>query len=626
MEKTQLTVAELSSLLRMIQVIPDADNVGRIHRMLLAFCTAWRTIGVRRAFLLLVDEEGRMVRGHLAAQRSAEADAGEVSSFEALARRVVESTQSIDTSDLTLRTRTFSVPLDWQRCGVAKAATGGVPLVADRRMSEFGSDPFFDFFATRVYIAIPLRVRGKVSAVLAADHGDAAQPIAVEDISLVYSMAQQAATAIERLMDTSDNARRFRVLRKLQDILAASEDTRRFGDALAAMLTMITRAMGGDGALVKDVVRNRTTHVKPADESEGEDRAADVALTDSFDDLLERVANSNRALRGDAGHALLSEAAAQSVHHFIALPLAAGGECLGAILVYSTKRPPAEAASEFAARDRLFLELCAGMLAERLDSLYQADRLRRSERMFEEVQSNLVRERASARVGARAREQHDALAAGVRGLRELVGGRQPFEKRVTRVREALDALEERTASFNDEVAAMKASLELVDLFALVREVADLWSPAVMLTGVEVSTHIPARGPVMLMDRESVALALNNILGVLAPQVSKGDRVLIECSASDGRAVVLVADTAGKLDGTLLSRLFMPFTTGTGQGTSEAALSAAGDILQRHSGEITVKSSPSWKTILALSFPVAANTERRRTRSERRRHRERRKPD
>jgi hypothetical protein len=167
MERTELTVAELSSLLRMIQVIPDADNVGRIHEMLLAFCTAWRTIGVRRAFLLLVDEKGRVLRGHLAAEQLP-GDTTPAGSFESLARRVVESTERLDKSDLTLKTRTFSVPLDWQRCGAAKSAITGVPLVADRRASEFGSDPFFDYFGTQTYVAIPLRVRGKVSAVLAA--------------------------------------------------------------------------------------------------------------------------------------------------------------------------------------------------------------------------------------------------------------------------------------------------------------------------------------------------------------------------------------------------------------------------------------------------------------------------
>ncbi len=622
MEKTQLTVAELSSLLRMIQVIPEADNVGRIHRMLLAFCTAWRTIGVRRAFLMLVDEPAHMVRGHLAAEQTPTGDETAASSFEALARRVVESTQNADTSDLTLKTRTFTVPLDWQRCGVAKASVTGVPLLADRRMSEFGSDPFFDFFDTGAYIAIPLRVRGKVAAVLAADHGASSQSIAVEDISLVYSMAQQAATAIERLHETSDNARKFRVLRKLQDILAAAEDSRRFGDSLSAMLSMVSRAAGGHGVLLKDLVRNRTTHVKSVDDLEHDTRESDIALTNCFDDILDRVAGAGRSLRGDAGHPLLNDEAIQSVRYFLALPLAAGGECLGAVAVYAESRPGGEERTEFPARDRLFLELCAGMLAERLDSLYKTEQAQRCERMLEEVQSNLARERASSRVGARTQEQYDTMVNAMRELEGIVAGHQTFEKRITRARETLAALGEQAASFQDEVATMKASLQIVDLFALVREVAEAWAPAVRLNGVEVTARIPARGPVLLMDRGSVTLALNNILGVLGPHVGKGDRVLVECSASDGRAVILVADTAGKVDGTLLSRLFMPFAP-SGAGDPESALSVAGDILQRHAGEITVKSSPSWKTILALSFPIAANSERRGKRSDRRRRPERR---
>jgi signal transduction histidine kinase len=623
MEKTQLTVAELSSLLRMIQVIPDADHVGRIHQMLLAFCTAWRTIGVRRAFLLLVDERGRMLRGHLAAEQAPAPDGEPVSSFEALARRVVECTQQIETSDLTLKTRTFSTPLDWQRCGAARAATTGVPLLADRRLSEFGGDPFFDLFGTTSYVAIPLRVRGKVAAVLAADHGDSAERIGVEDISLVYSMAQQAATAIERLHEAGDNSRKFRVLRKLQDVLASVEDPRRFGDSLSAMLSMISRAIGGNGALLKDLVRNRTTHVKSVDDIERDERETDIALTDCFDDVMDRAAGAGKSIRGDSGHPLLNETAAEVVDHFLALPLQAGGECLGAVVVYSETRHAAEGQGEFSARDRLFIELCAGMLAERLDSLYKAEQMHRSERMLEEVQSNLERERAHARVGTLAHEQHEALVAGMREMREALGGRLPFEKRVARARETLDGLERESAAFAEEVSRVKSALQLVDLFTLVREVAEGWAPAVRAAGVEVTLRIPPRGPVLLMDRASIALALGNILGVLAQHVGKRDRVLVECSNAEGRAVILVADTAGNLDGTHLSRLFMPFTRGDDAGDASAAMSVAGDILQRHAGEITVKSSPSWKTILALSFPSSANADRRHERADRRRRRERR---
>lgn len=625
MEKSQITVAELSSLLRMIQVIPDADNVGRIHQMLLAFCTAWRTIGVRRAFLLKVDERGRMLRGHLAAEQTPDdaPDAG-TASFESLARRVVESTQRIDTGDLTLKVRTFSVPLDWHACGAAKAVNTGVPVLADRRLGEFSSDPFFDYFASAAYVAIPLRMRGVVNAVLVADNADLERPVGVEDISLVYSMSQQAATAMERLYDTADNSRKFRVLRKLQDALASVEDPKRFGDALSAMLSMIARALGATGALLKDPLRKKITHVKTVDDVDATDRDTDISITDCFDDILDRAAGSMKPVRGDSGHALLNEAAARTVRHFLALPLLAGGECMGAMAVYVEGYPATPESSEFSARDRLFFELCAGMLAERLDSLYKADQVRRGQRMFDEVQSNWLRERSVTRSRQAVEEHHDAIVSRVREVTRTLGSKESLGLRVASAREQLERLQSEATAFQEEQVALRESLELVDLFALVRSLAGEWAGPVRTAGVEVKIRVPERGPVLLMNRESIAAALNNILGILAGHVSKGDRALIECSATAEKAVVLIADTAGTSDGSLLSRLFMPFATAPGDADPRTAMSVAGDIIQRHAGEITVRSSPSWKTILAISFPAASNSERRARRERRNRGGDRRK--
>lgn len=618
MEKTRLTVAELSSLLRMIQVIPDADNVNRIQQVLLAFCTAWHTIGVRRAFLLSVDERSRILRGHLAAERAADEPAGvEPATFESLARRVVDTTQHIETSDLTLRLRGFTVPFDWLRCGIAKAASSGMPVLADRRLTEFASDPFFEFFQTPAYIAVPLRVRGRINAVLVADNGETGDAIGLEDISLVYSMSQQAATAIERLLDSTDNSRKFRVLRKLQDVLASAEDTRRFGDSLSAMLSMAARAAGGTGALLKDLVRNKTTHVKSVDDLDTTDRDTDISITESFEEILDRAAGSTRPIRGDSSHALLNETAAGAIQHFVALPLLAGGDCLGAIVVYSELDGAGAASGEFSARDRLFLELCAGMLAERLDSLHKTERLGRAERMLEEAQSNWIREKVVSRSGARAREHLDGFVADVQRIRQIVDSRSTFEKRVERVRDVLNRIEEEAATFRAEAEPVSPALELVDLFALAGETVETWAPKLREAGVEVTVRIPDHGPTLLMHAASIRSALDSIVRVLAEHVGKGDRVLFEYSASAGNAVLLFADTAGKVDGTLLSRLFLPFTPRGRDDEPGDAMAVAGDIVQRHAGEITVRSSPSWKTILAITFPTSANSDRRNTRSDRR---------
>ncbi|HEU4928926.1 MAG TPA: hypothetical protein VFU38_03785, partial [Candidatus Krumholzibacteria bacterium] len=599
--------------LRMIQVISDADNVGRIHQMLLAFCTAWRTIGVRRAFLLSVDDRGRVLRGHLAAEQAVGDDeTPESTTFESLARRVVECTQRIDTSDLTLRARTFTVPLDWPSSGAAKAANTGIPVLAERRLSEFANDPFFEFFGSAAYVAIPLRLRGAVNTVLVADNADSERRIGVEDISLVYSMSQQASTAVERLLESADNARKFRVLRKLQDALAAAEDTKRFGDSLSILLSMAARAVGGTGALIKDPLRKKVTHVKTVEDVDATDSATDIAITECFDDIMDRAAGTMQPVRGDAGHALLNDAAAASVRHFVALPLLAGGDCLGAMAVYVEERPGVR---EFSSRDRLFFELCAGMIAERLDSLYKAEQVRRTQRMFDEVQSNWLREREVTRSRQSVEEHHDVVVSQLREVSRTLAGSESVGIRLASAQELLGRIEAEAQTYEEERVAERQSLSLVDFFALVRSVAEEWAGPVRAEGVEVKLRIPERGPVLLMNREHIASALISVLDILARHVSKGDKALIECSTTADKAVVLFADTAGTADGSLLSRLFMPLAS-AGDDEAKSSASLAGDIIQRHGGEMTVRSSSSWKTILAISFPAAANSERR-TRTDRR---------
>jgi hypothetical protein len=264
------------------------------------------------------------------------------------------------------------------------------------------------------------------------------------------------------------------VLRKLQEILSTAEDPRRFGDSLSATLSMSARAAGATGSLVKDLVRNSTTHVKSVDELDDSQRDADLAVTECFEDILDRVAGSMKPMRGDSTHALLTDVASERIRHFLALPLVAGGECLGAVAFYVETASTGETV-EFAARDRLFLELCAGMLAERLDSLYREEHVRRSEKMLEEARSNWTREKATSRAGTRAQEQIDSLLSEIQVIRETVGSRASLERRIEKTREVIGRIEADTAAFRSEMASLKSSLERVDVFALARGLFEPWA-------------------------------------------------------------------------------------------------------------------------------------------------------
>jgi signal transduction histidine kinase len=332
-----------------------------------------------------------------------------------------------------------------------------------------------------------------------------------------------------------------------------------------------------------------------------------------------------KPVRGDSTHALLNEVASESIRYFFACPLIIAGQGHGALGVYVEKSGINRKHDRFLVKDKVFIELCAGLIADRLNSAQTADRLARCENLLEELRANLTREQETARVGARAVDHYNTLASEIQTLRELVHSRLTYQKRIQQAKVILDELETEQAVRQRELATMKFSLKITDLFAVVREVVDSWKEKSSVNGVEITTRIPQRGPSLLMNESKVKLALGNILRTLTSCVRDGDKVMVECSTNASRAMVAIADTGAGLPGNLLSRLFMPFSDLDQNDEFKSAMSLAGDILHHHAGEIMIKSSTSWKTILVVSFPMVANKDRRRVRSERRNRSERRTP-
>jgi GAF domain-containing protein len=628
LERTERSLYELTSLMRMLQVLPDADNINKVYLMLLAFCTAWRTIGFQRAYLLLVDPHQHVVKGQLAAEQlPIEAEDGknlrERSSFEAMAKTVFANYERIESSDLTLKTRTFSVPLDWHRSAIIKAVATEYPVMAEGRMSEFATDPFLDFFGTNTYIAVPITIHGRVTAVLAAENGVSDQKIDVDDVSMVYSLSQHASAAIERLLDASDHKRKARVLRKIQEMLRMANTADSMNESLNLSLSMICRAAGGSGIFLKDFVRRKTLHIKAVDEFTVEADDADTSIGECFETILDRAAGTMRPVRGDSLHALLNEVAADWIRYFFACPLAATGESHGAIAVYVEKDETNRKHDRFKIKDKVFIELCAGMIADKLHAMQMASAIERSENILEELRSNLIREQESARLGARAAEHYRNMERDIEALEAAINSKGTYQRRIDRARELLEHMSVEMRLRQRELASMRFSLRMTDLFGIVAEVVDKWKHTMTAVGVEVTTRIPDRGPALLMNETKIRLALDNILRTMVSCVTDGDKVMVECSANEDRTMVAIADTGSGLPGNLLSRLFMPFSDLDQNDEFKSAMSLAGDILHHHGGEIMVKSSSSWKTILVISFPVAANKDRREPRSDRRRRPDRR---
>ncbi|MFH1754695.1 MAG: GAF domain-containing protein [Candidatus Latescibacterota bacterium] len=618
MKKTKSTSSELSFMLRMLQVFPELGSIEKIYRMLLAMATGGRSIGADRAMLFHVETEEGVVRGHIGVERKPSSEQeGEEITFESMSKEVFHAYERVDSSDLTLKLRSFNVPFGWHRSALIKAARGAYPVLAEGRVSEFSTDPFFEYFGTKSYLALPLKIGSQLKAVLAVDNSHSEKTIDADDISLLYSLSQHACKAIESLVSVTENEQKLRILLKLEQTLHSANKENGFEEALKISLVMIGRAVGGAGTFLKDVIHCKTIHVKPVERYSLEADEEDMAVAENFERILDKAASSMETVSGDSGHALIDEAVGDAMSHFFACPLSRTGDVIGAIGIYTDKTNRHKNGDAFSVNDKRFLELCAGLIALKLDSREKKERLVRQDLLLEEVRSNLARERDRAKIGEKGVEYQKKIEGDALRLRRVIGSRVPMSKRLALAKDILEEIEDHTVSYKSELSLPGSHFKVIDIFQLVERVVEKWRPEADELGLEVTVRIPHRGPKLLMDGEKIAIAIDNILKSITSVLKKQDRVLIECSMTKDNVRLVFADTGEGLPGDMLSRLFMPFVEVSSGDERQRALSLAGEILHTHAGEIKVQNSSSWTTILELSFSRMGNQDRRSSRRDRR---------
>jgi len=623
MKDVERAVSELAFLLKLLPVMGEMDTVDKIYRLLLAIATAGHSVGYQRAMLFAVDESEEAIRGRFGVVRPDDLDVSDMSekSFEERARAIFSVYENVEATDLTVQVKSFTVPLAWHRSALVKAARTTYPVLAEREAAEYSSDPFFNFFDSSRYIAVPIKVNGRVAAVLATD-GLGRRRKHAEDISILYSLAQQASASAQNLVEFSSMRRLSRIARKLQLSLNEADTREKLDEGLRLALIMVARAVGSGGCLLKDLTRQKTTHIKTVHEYSPEASDDDIAVSESFETILDETTAKVEPIVGGADHPLLSPDAAKSVTYFRATPLVSGESVTGALAVYRDQAGN-DSSQPYSADDRGFIDLCAWIIASKLETVQLEDRITRSEGLVQELSSNLARERELSRLAERSLDFHEQITEDLNELGEQMSSKRPYAKRFPKIAEIVKAMQATCQQHVSELLINKSHYEMLDLFDVTRRTVQDCTSILQGHGIELTMRIPANGPSMLMDRSKVSTAIENILRVTASCAKKGDKMLVECKNTEDRVLVCFADNSTGLPGDAISRLVMPFSDADKTDDKKRSLSLAGEIIQKHAGEILIRSSMSWKTILILSFPKKANRDRRSSRRERRRREERR---
>jgi hypothetical protein len=628
MKITDSTVSELAFIFKLLPLLQEVETIDRLYRFLLAIVTSGPSVGYERAMLFVPDPEGGVIRGRYGAQRTRSLGElgldsrgrSEPGSFDEMARSVFRSFENIEADDLTVKTRAYSVPTSWHRSAIVKAFRTTYPVLAERNLSEFATDTFFEFFGVTSYLAVPIEFDHRVMAVLAVDRSGDGPHGSSDEVSVLCSIVHQTAGVAHRILETTSDRRKARILTKTLDSLNQTATAAEFEESLRAVLGMMCRAVEGSVCALKDCSTQKTIYVESPGRTDGKVDAGQLAR--AMDGILDSVSGLMEPAAGTGSDPRIAEECRDHVAFYFGCPLVAGREGVGALAVCAEKSDTPAKNGDLQRSDRYFIELCAGVIASAIQIRRKLERIGRLEGFIQEIGSNLVRERERARIGDRSIEYHSQLDESLKRLRELLTG-EDATQRLAEISEAVEAIQQYSGNYWDSVLTEKTSYAMADLFRLVERAVERWKPEATKMGIQVATRIPASGPQLLLDSENIDDALEKILDTTLSCLGRGDKVLVECSLSGGRAVVCIADSGMGLPGDVVSRLFMPFVDAGEQNQGKRALSLAGDVLQKHSAEILVKSSRSWRTILVLSFPTAAGRDRRKRRSDRRQRRERR---
>ncbi len=621
MRTTGATVSELAFIFKLLPLLQEVDTIDRLYRLLLAIVTSGRQFGYERAMLLVPDEGSGVLRGRYGVERTVEFSGRP--GFDDMARSVFKNFEQVDATDLTVKVRSYSVPLNWHRSALVKAARTTYPVLAERGASEFATDTFFGFFGVKSYLAVPVEVDHKVAAILAVDRSSFKKRDSVDEISVLYSLVQQTAMAAERLLDSSANKRKTRVLTKLHESLNRASTDSEFEEGLKAILAMVCNTVNTSVCLLKDYTSQKTykaVTTRPLFENSDDDGSV---VAEGFEEILALSAGTREVISGDGVCGHLKGRAADEIAFFHATPLGVGKDVLGALGVYTVTADNPGKHDDLRPGDKSFLDLCARVLASTIEKRQKHDRVHRVEEFLQEMSSNLVRERERSRIGDQSVEYLAKVREDLKHLHEIVTSEKAVAARLLEITGQVKKMRRYNSDFEDSVLNDKTAYVMTDLYKLTKRVVKKWQTAAAQKGIDITVRIPDSGPSLLLDKKNVTTALSNILRATSSFLKEGDKMLVECSETEDRVLVCVADNGAGLPGDTISRLFMPFGDTDPESDDKRALSLAGDVLQKHAAEIMIKSSYSWKTILVLSFPVAASRDRRATKKDRRRRTDRR---
>jgi signal transduction histidine kinase len=609
-------ISDLSLLFKGLDVTLSSVELRKVLRAFLTCVTSGEAIGFNRAFLLLLDEDQRELRGVVAVGPSSGEEASSIwnsieqerPTLDQILRAAIEDPETEPAPEsLADRIRGFAVPLDPPQSLLARAVTAAGSYNIHNYSPDVGPEPFADAFGASEFVVIPIQGRERTLGVIVADNLYSGTTIQQENAFLLSGLANHVGVVIENALMFEDVSRRYDELSEVQYINRALLSSMDYGEVLHQIAQISASMLRATGTLLFIVEGSPPEPRLEMQYTADGPPLLDVAVSRCIEIARESLERHAGVLVRDV--AVEPGPGGGTMASLLGAPMQIDNEAVGVLVVYRTASSDPARTVRFDRHSQRFLSIIADQAAIALLSGRRLQTIHEDQRQIQQLNEVLYRNEKLAALG----EASSKIAHEIRNPLTALGG---FARRVLKSagvtgvdRESVEIIVRETARLerilNDQLAFVRSArlqLEPTRLNPIVRDVQSLLRHQFEVRRATLRLQLDGSLPEALLDGDRVKQVLVNLLMNALQAVDPGGMVQVTTRRSGETVELEVANTGAPIAPEVAQTLFLPFTTTKQEGTG-LGMAVVHQIVTEHGGTIQARSQPPWGGLFAIRLPV-----------------------
>jgi GAF domain-containing protein len=551
--------SRMALLLEILGFIEGTDDLETTLRIILTCVTSGYSIGFNRAFLFLLGDDGKRLRGVLAVGPGSPQEASEIwKAIEEKSDNLQDVVSAVKMGgregdvELTRLARRMEIRVGEGSSMVEECILRGeTKVVADTDL--LGETEVLRDLGSGTFVCTPITTAGSPIGVIIADNLITGEMPSDEQVGLLKALAYQVGQIVSSASHYEDIERRLQELSTLTEVSKGILSTTDLETDLALIARISAQVLNARGAVLRLVDDETEDLVIKAmfGMSIGE---MGGAAQEGAQSIAEEVAGDGRPrLIKDTSEYSDSDPELARRKNLICVPLAQGERVIGTLTVFD--RMPTESLGDegFSDKDLHFLTVLAGQAAIAIDNAKLIDGLRKSQQRIRELHRHLLRSERLAALG----ELSSQVAHEIRNPLTAIGGfARSIQRRLTEDdanRKHVDIIVKETDRLEriltEQLCFAKLSppdFEPGSINGVIREVIDLFTEKLESKKAVLDLKLADSLPEVLIDSDKMKQVFINLLQNAIDNIREGGRVWVNSSRFERTVEIRIGTTGLRL--------------------------------------------------------------------------------